>query len=283
MRSVLIVAALGAGALAAPAKPAPTWADWVGTYEGKLGWKSCSAPGEKTAAITLTASDGAMAIDLATAHPGLRAISLVPGDTGWSAQQGDLTVVVHRPAANTIALVVELASGCTLKARLRRKATGVPACDRLLGWARVEASCTKLGSPTAGPTTGPTTGTTTGTTTDLAKLIAAKWRKADGAKCTARAEQLERSLIDAGCAPHPDPLIGVRSPDCMTLQTTASQLDRCTSVPPTVRQEHVGLANAVVAAAQTAEPAELPVVETECRDTKALLVAVGTKFRCPGI
>ena len=265
MRSIAIVVMLGASALAAPAKPVPTWADWVGTYEGKLAWKSCSAPGEKTAAIPLVATDGAMAIDLSPAHSGLRAVSLIPEDTGWSAQQGDFTVAIKRPRATAIELTVELDSGCTLKAQLRRTTTSIPACDRLLGWARIEASCTKL--PDAA-------------SEDLAKLLAAKWRKTDAASCTARADKLERSLVDAGCAPHPDPLFAFRSPDCMTLSVTAGQLARCGTVPASVRNMHVGMANAQVAAAQTAERSELPVVEAQCRDLRADLVAIGVRFRC---
>jgi hypothetical protein len=265
MRSIAIVVMLGTVALAAPPKSPPSWADWVGTYEGKLVWKACSAPGEKSAAIPLVATDGAMAIDLAPAHSGLRTVSLVEDDTGWSAQQGDFTVAVKRPRANAIEVTVELSSGCRLEAKLRRTTTAVAACDRLLGWARIEASCTKR--PDA-------------PTEDLAKLVATKWRKTDRAACTARADKLERSLVDAGCAPHPDPLIGVRSRDCLALSTTADQLGRCGTVPPNVRDLHVRMASALVAAAQTAERSELPVVETQCRDLRVDLVAVGTRFRC---
>ena len=42
--------ATASGALAAP--PAPTtlgWADWVGDWNGKLKWSSCSVEGEPTA------------------------------------------------------------------------------------------------------------------------------------------------------------------------------------------------------------------------------------------
>jgi hypothetical protein len=266
MRSIGIVAMLGAVALAAPArKPPPSWADWVGTYEGKLSWKACSAAGEKTAAIPLVAIDGAMAIDLAPAHAGLRTVSLVEGDAVWSAQQGDFMLAIKRPRANAIDLTVELSSGCTLKAQLRRTTTNVAACDRLLGWARIEASCSKLPA---------------GATEDLGKLAVTKWRKTDAASCTTRADKLERSLVDAGCAPHPDPLVGVRAPACLALADATSRLDRCASVPPNVKKVFVLQGQATVSASQTAEASELAVVEAECRDLRTTVIAVGTQFRC---
>ena len=266
MRSLVIVAALVVPAMAIAGPPRQgTWGDWVGNYEGKLAWRGCSAPGERAATISLSATDGAMAIDLAPAHAGLRVVSLVADDTGFGAQQGDLTVALSRPADNTLGLAVELASGCTLRATLRRRSTKVPACDRLIGWARVEAACGKLGD---------------GPTEDLAKLVATRWRASDRASCGLRAERLERALVGAGCAPLPDPLVGVRSPDCLELQVRAGRLDRCASVPPNVKSVGVRSAAALVSAAQTAEPAERAIVEAQCRDLTADLAATGARFRC---
>ncbi|MEJ7603063.1 MAG: hypothetical protein WKG01_34570 [Kofleriaceae bacterium] len=264
MRSIVIVAALSAGVLAAPRpRPPPTWSDWVGNYEGKLVWRGCSAPGGRSATIALTATDGAMAIDLAPA--GLRMVSLVAEDTGWSAQQGDLMVTLARPGEHAVTLAVDLSSGCTLRAKLRRKSTQVATCDRLIGWARVEAACSKLAD---------------GPTEDLSKLVATRWRAGDRASCGTRADRLERALVDAGCAPHPDPLVGVRAPGCLALQARAGKLDRCASVPPNVKAVIVQAAGALGAAAQSAEPAEVPTVERQCRDLNAELVAVGARFRC---
>ena len=73
---IVFVLAIGGGALARPAT-APTWADWVGDWEGKLKWTSCTSDGEPSATIALDATDGAMAIDLASGGAGLGSLSLL--------------------------------------------------------------------------------------------------------------------------------------------------------------------------------------------------------------
>lgn len=262
------------GAAPDPRPPTSTWADWAGGYTGTLTWSGCTAAGARTPTLALDFLDGVATIDLAPAHPGMRALTLVAdeGDkVGWSARQGDVAVTIAaarqngRPVSNTLELAIDLDSGCTVRGRLTRKATGVAACDRLLGWARIDARCTKQPAPTE----------------DLARLLATIWKPADAARCTARAATLERSLIDIGCAPHPDPKIGVRSPDCLELSQVASRISRCSSVLPQIKDLAVATAHAVVSASQTAEKATLPYVEQQCRDTRAELIAIATKFGCP--
>jgi hypothetical protein len=264
--------ALGSVAAGAPggaARPAP-WADWVGDYSGKVAWRGCTAPGAASAAIAVDAVDGVMSIDLAPLGGGLRAMSLVEEEGGWTGQQGDVKVRIARAkAAGAIELAVELDSGCTVRGPLARAGTGVVACDRLAGWSRIEARCGKLAQQGKKPLE------------DAALIAKTKWRAADGEKCTARAARLELALIDAGCAPHPDPAIGARAPECLRLVDATARAVRCKTMPPALEAELSRTAHSLHAASQTAEPAALGVVEQQCRDAKAALAAIATRFQCP--
>jgi hypothetical protein len=261
----LAAACLATPVFAAPAAK-PTWADWVGDHDAKLVWSGCTTPGAKTARLAVEAIDGALSIDLAPAGGGLRTLSLVEDDdTTWSAQQGDVTVTLKR-AANKLDLRVELESGCRVIGQLTRPTTNVAACDRLVAWTRVEAKCTKLhDAPLENP----------------AALAKTKWKPADADRCTMRAAKLELSLVDAGCAPHPDPLIGVRAPECQALATAAAKLSRCGNVPPDLKSYLVNQSQGLAASAQTADRATLPVVETQCHNMGTLLISAGVKFNCP--
>jgi hypothetical protein len=266
--------AVSARAVAAPDPPAPSapWADWVGDYSGALMWRGCSAPGAVSAALSLDAVDAVMSVDLGKLGGGLRAMSLAPDEGGWSARQGDVQVRIARgkPAApNALDLLVELDSGCTARGRLQRAGTGVPACDRLAGWSHIEARCGKLAQQGAHPLE------------DAALVAKTKWRAADAAQCTARAAKVERSLIDAGCAPHPDPAIGGRAPDCLRLADDTARVVRCKRLPPDLEAALAQTAHSLRAAAETAERATLGVVEQQCRDAKATLAAIATRFQCP--
>lgn len=263
MRGALVaICLLSRVALAAP----PTWADWTGSYRGVLTWSSaCTVAGAKTVALPFEFVDGVAAIDLAPARPGLRALTLVADDQGWSGRQGDVAVTVQRPRADALTLAIELDSGCTARGALTRATTRVAACDRWIGWARIDAACTKQQTPTE----------------DLAKLLATPWKPADAARCTTRAAALEQHLIDTGCAPHPDPAVGVRSPACLDLSQVAARISRCGNVLPELERVAVAAAGAIVSAAQTAERSTLPVVEQQCRDARAELIAIATKFGCP--
>ena len=269
--AVIVVSSLvlASSAIAAPAAPAApqrvTWADWVGTYDGSLVWRNCTAPGAPTAALTIDVSDGVLAIDLTAAGAALRPMSLVEDETGWSAQQGDVKVRLTRPRGDSIALALELDSGCTMKGKLRRKTTTIAPCDLLIGWARIESRCTKLHDAAL---------------EDLAKLEATRWRKADATSCTARAGKLELALVDAGCAPHPDPTIGVRAPSCIALSNASAGLWRCGTVPQAVKDAAVNEAAALSSAAQSAEPATLPYVEAQCRDAKSTISGIAVRFHC---
>lgn len=277
MRALLVVAAVlaTAGLIAAAPEPRPaSWADWVGSYQGALQWSGCTVDGAKTATLDFTIVDGVASIDLSPARPGMRAMTLVADEgDAWSGRQGDVAVAIKRatkrPAPNAsgfaIDLAVDLDSGCTMRARLSRPSTGVAACDQLIGWVRVASACTKLRPQSD----------------DLAKLLATKWKPADAASCARRAATLEHALIDGGCAPHPDPRIGVRSPDCLDLAQQAGRISRCANVLPDLKTRAVSVANAVVSASQTADRSTLSVVEQQCRDTRAELIAIATKFGCP--
>lgn len=263
MRAVIL--ATGLLTSIAGATPATTWSDWAGTYRGALTWSACSVAGAKTVALPLDFVDGVATIDLAATRPGMRAMTLVEDERGWSGRQGDVAVTVQRPRADTLALAVELDSGCVVRGTLTRATTKVAACDRLLGWARIDAACTKQDHAAE----------------DLAKLLATPWKPTDAARCTSRAAALEQHLIDTGCAPHPDPKIAVRAPGCLELSQVAGRISRCAGVVPELKRVAVGAATAIVSAAQTASRSTLPVVEQQCRDARAELIAIATQFNCP--
>lgn len=259
--SIVAIAFASTIAIASP-KPIPSWADWAGTWQGAVTWSSCTVVGAKQVALPLAFVDGVASIDLSSTRPGMRALTLVEDDKGFSGRQGDVAVTLTRPRVDAIALSVELDSGCLVRGTLTRPTTKVSACDRLIGWARIDAACTKR-APVE----------------DLTKLLATTWKFSDAPRCTSRASALERSLIDAGCAPHPDPAI-LRSRDCLALSQVADRLSRC-SVLPDLKRRAVGAAHAIVSASQTADRSTLPVVEQQCRDARAELIAIATQFNCP--
>lgn len=261
VRRILIVCVLVAAsdAVASPA----TWADWVGDYRGAVTWRSCTAPGERTVTLGVDAIDGAMQIDLAPAGAGLRALSLTPEDAAWVAQDGDITVKVARGKPNTLVLAVDFESGCRVRGKLARVTPAVPACARLVAWSRIEARCTK----------------TTAKLEDPAAL-AKKWKPADAASCTARGDKLERAMIDAGCAPHPDPDIGTRAVECRVLADATAKLARCGRVPREIMQRRSAIASALSSAAQSAEPSALTYVTRQCKDERSELAAIATQFSC---
>lgn len=264
--SIVAIGLLVVGSVIAAPDPKPsTWADWAGSYQGAVTWSSCSVAGAKTVTLPLDFVDGVATIDLSSTRPGMRALTLIEDEHGLSGRQGDVAVALHRPRADTLALAVDLDSGCIVRGTLARKSTRVASCDRLIGWARIDAKCTKQQAPAE----------------DLAKLLATPWKPADAARCTSRAATLEHHLIDTGCAPHPDPTIGVRSPDCLDLSQVAGRISRCGSVLPDLKQVAVSVANSLVSAAQTADRSTLPTVEQQCRDARAELIAIATKFGCP--
>jgi hypothetical protein len=269
--------AAASGALAAPGAPAPkTWADWVGDWDGKLKWTSCTLEGEPRASIPVDASDGAVAIDLSAASSALTQVALVEAETGWVGQQGDVTVRV-KPATkpDKLDLAIDLDSGCQIRGTLSRASVGIAACDRLAAWARVESHCTKLSRPPLE------------NAARLARQRAA-WRKAQGeertklaAQCTARAAKVEQQLVDAGCAPHPDPAIGMRGAECQALRGIASRVARCGNLPSDQRDAYAREVLVLLAAAQGADKASLPVVDAECRRTRDKLFAIAQQVGCP--
>lgn len=273
---VVLLLAAASGALATPAAPAPrTWADWVGDWEGKLKWSSCTAEGADRASLAIDATDGSVSIDLSPAGSALTPMSLVEEADGWVGQQGDVTVRVKRGKADKLDLAIDLDSGCQVRGTLARGSVGIAACDRLAGWARIESHCTKLTRPPL---------------ENAARLARqrAEWRKARGedrsklaAQCTARSAKVEQELVDAGCAPHADPAIGLRGAECQALRGIAGRVSRCGNLPSDQRDAHAREVLVLLAAAQGADKASLPVVEAECKRARERLFAIAQQVGCP--
>src|SRR4029079_18991879 len=96
-RWLAVMLAIAGGARAAPAPAAPaTWADWVGDWHGKLKWTSCASEGAGATTLAVDATDGAVAIDLASIAPGLTEMSLVEDNARWLGQRGDVNVKLER-------------------------------------------------------------------------------------------------------------------------------------------------------------------------------------------
>lgn len=260
MRRILIACLLLASshAVAAP-KP---WADWVGDFRGSLVWRQCTAAGEPAATVAIDAVDGAMRVDLIPLGAALRIYSLQQDAAGWAAQDGDLSIRITQAKPRTIELAIAYESGCTARGRLTRATTGVPACDRLLAWSRIEQRCTKASAKVEDA------------------LVKTKWKKSDAARCDARADKLEHAMIDVGCAPHPDPQIGTRAIECRSLADATQKLARCGRVPPEIMQRLSAKASALSSAAQTAESATLPYVEQQCKDARAEVSGTAVQFQC---
>lgn len=259
MRRALIAALLLAPyqAVAAPG----TWADWVGEYSGSVSWKRCTAAGEKTATLRFEAVDGATRIDLTPLGAALRAMSLTQEDKAWVAQDGDLRVRVSKKKPNTIDLAIDYDSGCTARGQLVRATTGVPACDALVAWARIEQACTK-------------------TAAKLESDLKQKWKKSDAASCTARADKLAHAMVDVGCAPNPDPQIVHRAAVCRALDQSTQKLARCGRVPHEIMQRLSNQARALSSAAQSAEKSTLPYVEQQCKDARVEVAGTAAQFQC---
>jgi hypothetical protein len=277
--AVPLLLAIASGALANPAPPPVTWADWVGDWDGKLKWSSCSLDGEPRASFALDAFDGAVSVDLSGASSSLPQVSLVEDGDGWMGQQGDVTVHVKRAkpdkSGDRLDLAIDLDSGCQVRGTVSRASVGIAACDRLAAWARIESHCTKLSRPPL---------------ENAARLARqrAEWRKASGdartklaAQCTARSTKVEQELVDIGCAPHPDPSIGMRGAECQALRGIAGRLARCGNVPSDQRDAYAREVLVLLAAAQGADKAALPVVDAECKRERDTLFAIAQQVGCP--
>jgi hypothetical protein len=264
-----------AGGAGAGGPPTAVWSDWVGEWAGKLRWQGCAIDGAGAATVSVDATDGAVAIDLAGAGAGLASVRLIEDDTAWVGQSADVRVHAARSKQGAMELGVTLDSGCELHATLHRDGSGIAQCDRLAAWARIEARCTKLARP---PLEEPAR---------LARQKAA-WSTARGhdrellaAQCDARASRVEAELVGVGCAPNPDPAIGLRALDCQAMQQAMSRLGRCAAAPT----DEVAALNRVAAelasAAQTAREAELPFVEAQCRAQRERVSLVARQAGCP--
>jgi hypothetical protein len=260
---------LAATAIATPrVEPRPTWADWVGDYEGTLAWKGCFTPGAARARIALDAIDGAMFIDLVDAGGGLRSMSLVEEEGGWSAHSGDVKLRVQRPRDRALYLDAEIGSDCRMQAQLVRATTKIAACDRLIGWARIEGKCSKLTDPRL---------------QDVANLAteSRSWKpraKADAARCEQRAEKLATSLVDAGCAPLLDPYAFVPGPECQALGVAVAKLRRCVNASYKAVQMTRHLAQVPLI---TKEPSQRAMVEAACARQRKLATSIAQRERCP--
>src|SRR5438270_296796 len=85
--------------------------------------------------------------------------------------------------------------------------------------------------------------------------------------------------VDAtGCAPSPEPDIGVRATSCRALVADANRVQRCATAPA---DSIVSLVAQLAAASQTASAAELPTIEAQCEDVHARLRELARRVRCP--
>ena len=271
----IVAAAATSRAAPPPAPPAPTWADWVGDWTGKLKWASCSIDGEERASLPLEAVDGTIAFDLTPAGAALSAMPLVDDSGGWIGQRGDVTIHLKRPKPDSVELAVDLDSGCQVRATLARESVGIAACDQLGAWARIESHCTKLSRPPL---------------ENAARLVRqrAEWLKARGvargklaAQCSARSTKVEQELVEAGCAPNPDPAIGMRGAECQALRGLSARLQRCSSLPSDERDNYAREVLVLLAAAQGADRSSWPVVDGECRRARDRLFAIAKLAGCP--
>jgi hypothetical protein len=262
----------GLSANAAPATTQLSWADWVGDWGGKLKWAGCSIDGEPTATVALDATDGALAIDLAPAGGALTSLSLVENGPGWIGQQGDVTVKLARGRDSSLDLAVELESGCTVHANMKRASVGIAACDELAGWARIEEHCTKLAKPRL---------------ENLARLVRqrAEWTKAHSdvrlaAQCKNRASKVEAELAEAGCAPDANP-VSQRGPECQALRQTAAKLSRCSTLPFDLATSLAHDANQLASAVAGAETeTSLKVVEKQCKQMRDQITDAAQQAGC---
>lgn len=270
-----LLLALGAGLATAAASPGPTpsWAAWVGDYTGKLTWAGCTIDGEPSATVSVDATDGAVAIELAAAGGALDTLSLVEDNAGWVGRHGDVSVKLTH-AESGLSLAVDLESGCTLRATLKRPSVGIAACDELEAWARIEGRCSKLAKPRL---------------ESLARVVRqrSEWTKARGAarmtlagQCQARSIKVATELADVGCAPDLNP-VSARGPDCRALRQTAAKLARCTTLPFELATSLAHDANQLASAVSGAETeASLEVVEKQCRAMKIELTDAAQQAGC---
>jgi hypothetical protein len=202
-------------------------------------------------------------------------MSLIADGPGWMGQQGDVTVHLSRSKADAFDLAIDLDSGCEVRGTLRRSSSGLAACDQLVAWARIESQCTRLSRP---PLENP------------ARVVRQReqWKNAKGdarttiaAQCATRAGKLETELIDAGCAPSHDPEIGLRGAECQALRATSGRLSRCGNLPLDQRQALEREVVVLVAASQSPDKSALPVVESECKQARDRLTAIGKQVGCP--
>jgi hypothetical protein len=252
---------------------AEPWAAWVGDYTGPMRWTGCTTPHPAAVTLALDATDAVMAIDLAPAGTGLPALSLVDEDPAWVAQSADLTVRLARPRANALDVAIRFDSGCAGRGTLARAVTGLAACDRLAAWARIEARCTKLHDVPLEPAIPKERGAW------LASRGAARTRL--GEQCALRASRVETELVDAACAPSPDPAIGVRAPACVAVVAAAGRVARCAAIPPDVKAPIARLAGDLAAAAQTGEPSTAGVVDAQCRELQRAIDQLTARHTCP--
>jgi hypothetical protein len=272
---VLLAASAYAASAAPPPAPLLTWADWVGDWGGKLRWSGCTVDGEPAAALAIDAVDGSVAIDLTPAGGALAAVTLVAhDDAGWDGHAGDVRVHVTR-GASTLEVAVDLDSGCAMRGSLRRASVGIAACDELEAWARIEGRCTKLVKPAL---------------ENLARVAnqRAEWSKARAEakpklalQCKARAQKVETELIDAGCAPDPDPPTAARDPECTSLRLAGAKITRCQTLPFDVAASLAHDANDLAGAVRTVDSdTSRGILEKQCRAMRERIALTAQQAGC---
>ena len=201
-------------------------------------------------------------------------MTLVEDNDGWSGRNGDVTIhLVH--TSTGLDLAVELESGCAVHGSLARASVGIASCDALDAWARIENRCTKLARPRL---------------ESVARLVRqhVAWSKASGetrtkiaAQCKARAAKVAAELVDAGCAPNPDPPVATRAPECAALVRTAARASRCGTLPFDVATSLVHDANQLASAIEGTETdASLRIVERQCHRMRDQIAVTAQQSGC---
>ena len=99
-------------------------------------------------------------------------------------------------------------------------------------------------------------------------------------QCKGRAAKVEAELIDAGCAPDPNP-VGARGPECHALRQTAAKLSRCSTLPFDLATSLAHDANQLASAVAGADSdTSLRVVERQCREMRAQITESAQQAGC---
>ena len=283
---VLASALVAAIAVAGPVPPPPESPladpkaidpiDVVGTYTATLRWTRCSVPGARTAALEVRSVDRKLELDLGPAQEGLGVIGIDGDARKLAGTAADLGVTLVRKKRGAYAITIELDAGCRARGTLRRAASGIAPCDRLVTLARIEAGCSAIAvADRIG---------------DLAELATeqATWTGLRGARkreaataCHARAAPLHSELIDAACVELPADAAPRPVPACRAVAAQMARLARCPSLPADKRaQLRTALAQIATAVDPDTHPNVVDTASMFCAEVGMQLEDLGAQHGC---